>query len=108
MVLAIAAALAACSGEGDESGPVDAASADVSPCTPPAELTYDCTPVPFGTPNSCSGGAHLPWDPDPNPGNAYPLGCNALLPFCVGAYPNAVQECTCDDFAGTPEWICPV
>jgi hypothetical protein len=81
---------------------------DVPMCTPPAELTYLCAPLPLGAPDSCAGGPSLFDAPKPDLDKAFPVGCEAKLPFCVGAYPNSVQTCYCQNNGSANEWVCPV
>lgn len=107
-----AIALAACAAdEGDDGG--GSGLPDGTPtCMAPPAVTYDCEPVPLGTPGSCSGGPALYNDPIPDADKAFPLGCEATLPRCAPAFPNSVQTCFCDDeWTSTPgaiEWVCPL
>ena len=95
-------ALHGCASDGDDNG------GGGGVCTPPAELTYSCAAVPLGSADSCAGGPALYNDPKPDLDKAFPLDCEAQLPFCVAAYPNSVQTCYCQNWTGTPEWSCPV
>ena len=96
-------------GDDGDGGKADAGAwPDVRACMPPAELTYLCDPLPLGAPDSCAGGPALYDQPRPDLDKAFPVGCEAQLPFCVGAYPNSVQTCYCQTWTGTPEWSCPV
>lgn len=75
-------------------------------CDHPDELTYDCAPVPLGTPGTCSGGPS--WGGEQaDPDLAFPIGCRATYPFCTPAYPNYAQDCDCID-SGGPQWACPI
>lgn len=97
------ASLVACAADGDG----DDGAAQM--CTPPAALTYACSPVPLGSADSCAGGPALYNDPRPDTDKAFPVGCEAQLPFCVSAYPAYVQTCSCEPGTGSgPEWVCPI
>jgi hypothetical protein len=82
-------------------------------CDAPEKITYgaDCTPVPAGT-IGCEGGPSFgaPNGRVPDPDKTFPVGCSVQLPFCVGAYPDSVQGCTCQRSRpdSKPTWVCPV
>jgi hypothetical protein len=95
------AALCACGGVSGDDGAGGT-------CTPPAQLTYSCEPMPLGTPSTCTGGPAFGGRPQADTDKAFPVGCEAAYPFCVAAYPNSVQTCYCQ-YPGTDfEWTCPV
>ena len=110
LCLAIASAPAGCgSDDDDDVETIDSGLPPGTPtCTPPPQLTYDCQPVPLGTPNSCGGGPTAFGGDPPDTDKAFPLDCKAEFPFCLGAYPNAVATCWCNNTLGPVEWYCPV
>ena len=115
VLLAIAPAISGCSREddgGEGPGFVDALPPGTPTCTPPPQLTYDCQPVPLGTPNSCAQGpTFYEFETKPDPDKAFPFGCKAEFPHCLYAYPNVVATCWCNDFEGAPgapTWYCPL
>ena len=101
----LAIALAGCAADDDDGGGLH----DGTPtCMPPAQLTYNCSPLPLGAPNSCAGGPAFETMPAPDQDKAFPLGCEAAFPFCVGAFPNEVQKCFCQNEGSANAWVCPI
>ena len=97
--------LAGCATEGDGGDDPH----DILPmCMPPAELTYSCTPLAPGAADTCAGGPAFQSPTAPDQDKAFPLGCEAAFPFCVGAFPSEVQKCFCENQGSANAWVCPI
>jgi hypothetical protein len=95
VVIAILACAAACN-------------SDDGRCDPPDELTYNCEPMPLGTPDTCQGGPAFDGMPQADTDKAFPVNCEASYPFCVEAYPASVQTCYCSTDGMTFQWFCQI
>jgi hypothetical protein len=86
------------------------ASCDSSECKAPEHTTYNCEPVPAGTPgciggpiwmsNQSSGGATHQDDPD----KVFPAGCFAEIPDCSPYYANSARTFKCDADVSGGQW----